>query len=66
MYPDELEDFFYETLDRAFFTVADDGSVEQVCVRKKNGAEKREEIEEREERREKREERKGVTSEGEE
>jgi hypothetical protein len=30
VYADELEDLFYDTLDRQFFTVADDGSVEEV------------------------------------
>ncbi len=30
IYPDELEDIFYESLDKDFNTHAEDGSVEQV------------------------------------
>ncbi len=30
IYPDELEDIFYESLDKDFNTQAEDGSVEQV------------------------------------
>lgn len=41
LYPDELEDLFYETLDRDFCTMADDGSVEEVRGEGREGGEEK-------------------------